>query len=85
MGTMGAGSEELSGCDEDHIWRERSRGKRLSVSPEYPPLDALGGPPLVRLSSLLRAPQVPQNMHALVFHTVRHQKGQNREETGVCR
>ena len=85
MGTTEEGSEELSVRDDGRVWREGSRGKRLSFGTESAPLDPPGGAPPVRLYTLLGAPQVPQIMHALVVLTVWHQKGQNRGETGVCR
>jgi len=64
---------------------ERGHECKGSSGTESAPLDLPGGAPLVRLYTILGTPQVPQNIHALVFHLVRHQKGQNRGETVVCR
>jgi len=85
MGTTEARSEELSWRDDCRGWREGPRRKRSSVGTESASFDPPGGDPLVRLYTLLRAPQVPQNMHARVFQMVWHQKGPNRANTNVCR
>lgn len=56
----------------------------MSSGTEFFPVDSAEGASLVRRYTLLGARQKPQNMLALIFHTVRHQRGQNRGETGVC-